>query len=117
MSSWPSSELDTIAAADELTVASLRRDGTLARPRVVWVLRHGDDLYIRSVNGATAAWDPSTQVRREGHVNSGALDKDVTFVDATDLNEEIDKATASSTAATPAASSTPSPAFGRATPR
>lgn len=92
MSSWTSSELDTIAAEDELTVASVRRDGTLTRPRIVWVVRHGDDLYIRSVNGPTAAWYRFTQIRHEGHVSSGEVERDVTFVDATDLNDEIDSA-------------------------
>jgi len=59
----------------------------------IWVVRHGDALYVRSVNGRTAAWFRGTQVRREGQIWAGGVDKDVTFVDADpDLNDQIDAA-------------------------
>jgi hypothetical protein len=89
---WTSSELDTFADEDELSVASLRSDDTLTHPRTVWVVRYGDDLYIRSVNGPTAGWYVSARARDEGRVISGGTEKDVNFVDATVLNDEIDGA-------------------------
>lgn len=56
-------------------------------------VRHGDDLYVRSAYGRTAAWFRSTQVRHEGHIQAGGVDKDVTFVDADpNLNDAIDAA-------------------------
>jgi len=94
MTAWPSDELTTIGAADELALASLRRDDVLRKPVTIWVVRHGDDLYVRSANGSTAAWFRGTQVRHEGHIQAGGVDKDVTFVaeaDA-DLNDQIDNA-------------------------
>ena len=48
---WSPRELKEIAARDELRVAPRRTDGTLAKPRIVWAVRVGDDVYIRSVNG------------------------------------------------------------------
>jgi hypothetical protein len=48
---WTSDELNTIGAAEELDLGSVRRDGTLRNPGTIWVVRHGDDLYVRSVNG------------------------------------------------------------------
>jgi hypothetical protein len=51
-----SDELTKIGTAEELEIASLRHDGTLRSPVTIWVVRHGDDLYVRSVNGRTAAW-------------------------------------------------------------
>ncbi len=58
---------------------------------IIWVVRLGDDLYVRSVNGRTAAWFRHTQVRYEGHIQAGGIDKDVTFVAAApDLNDQID---------------------------
>lgn len=93
MTVWSSAELSRIAEADELEIASLRHDGTLRNPTTIWVARLGDGLYVRSVNGRTAAWFRGTQVRREGRVRSGGVEKDVTFVDADDdLNERIDDA-------------------------
>jgi hypothetical protein len=54
MTVWTSDELDKIAAAEELQVASLRRDGTLRNLVTIWVVRHGDDLYLRSAYGRTS---------------------------------------------------------------
>jgi hypothetical protein len=45
------------------------------------MVRVGDDLYTRSVNGADAAWFRGTRVRHEGHVSAGGVDADVDFLD------------------------------------
>ena len=91
MPTWTNDELTTTGTAEELKIASLRRDGTLRKPVIIWVVRHGDDLYVRSVNGRTASWFRGTQVRHEGRIQAGGIDKDVTFVDATpELNDQID---------------------------
>jgi hypothetical protein len=93
MTAWTSDELSKIGAAEELQIASLRRDGTLRNPVTIWVVRHGDDLYIRSVNGRTAAWFRGAEVRHEGRIWAGGVDKDVTFVDADhDIDDQIDAA-------------------------
>jgi hypothetical protein len=93
MSEWTSDELRRIEATDELEIASLRRDGTLRSPVTIWVVRHGDDVYVRSVNGRTGAWFRRAQVQHEGHIQAGGVDKDVTFVDADhDMDDQIDAA-------------------------
>ena len=91
MTMWTNDELTKIGAAEELKIASLRRDGTLRKSVIIWVVRHGDDLYVRSVNGRTASWFRGTQVRHKGRIQAGGIDKDVTFVDTNpDLNDQID---------------------------
>jgi hypothetical protein len=94
MTTWTSDELNKIGTAEELGIASLRRDGTLRKPVTIWVVRLGDDLYVRSVYGRTAAWFRGIQVRHEGHIQAGGVDKDVTFVEeaAPDINDQIDAA-------------------------
>ena len=94
MGTWTSDELTTIGAADELELASLRRDGTLRKPVTIWVVRLGDDLYIRSYKGSEAAWFRGVQVRHAGHIQAGGIEKDVTFVEETDpsVNDQIDAA-------------------------
>jgi hypothetical protein len=93
MSAWTKGELDKIAAADELEIASVGRDGTLREPVTVWVVRRGDDLYVRSVNGPTGAWFRGTKTRHEGRIQAGGVEKDVTFVKADDADkDEIDRA-------------------------
>ena len=90
MSTWTSNELDTIAGADELELASVRRDGTLRKPVTIWVVRHGDDLYVPSVNGRRSSWFRGVQVRHEGHIRAGGVDKNVDFVETDELDDEID---------------------------
>jgi len=92
VSTWTSEELEKIAAAEELQLASTRRDGTLRKPVTIWVVRHGDDLYVRSANGRTSSWFRGAQVRHEGHIEAGGVDKDVLLVETDDMNDEIDAA-------------------------
>jgi hypothetical protein len=93
MTAWTNDELSKIGAAEELQIAPLRGDSTLRKPVTIWVVRHGDDLYVRSVNGRTSSWFRGAQVRHEGHIQAGGVDKDVTFVDADpDINDQIDAA-------------------------
>jgi hypothetical protein len=94
MSTWTSDELNKIGKAEELQITSLRRDDTLRNPVTIWVVRVGDDLYIRSVNGRTSGWFRGVQARHEGHVRAGGVNKDVTFVEEPDpvINEQIDVA-------------------------
>ncbi len=93
MTTWTSDELNKIGRAEELQLASLRRAGTLRNPVTIWVVRLGDDLYVRSVNGRTGAWFRAAQERHEGRIQAGGVDKDVTFVDGDlTLNDQIDAA-------------------------
>jgi len=81
MAEWPSDELSRIGAADEVQIEALRNDGTLRRPVTIWVVRHGDDLYVRSVRGPSSAWFRGAQERHEGRIRAGGLSRDVGFVD------------------------------------
>jgi hypothetical protein len=93
MTAWTNDELARIEAADELEIASRRREGTLRDPVTIWVVRLGDALYVRSVRGRRGAWFRGTQVRHEGHIGAGGVEKDVTFVDVdVDVDDEGDLA-------------------------
>jgi NAD(P)-dependent dehydrogenase (short-subunit alcohol dehydrogenase family) len=68
---WTSDELSRIEAAQELEIAPLRRDGTLRKPVPIWVVRVGDDLYVRAAYGAgtssataAATWSTSSVAGR-----------------------------------------------------
>jgi hypothetical protein len=94
---WTQDELAQIGQADELELASLRRDGSLRDPVTMWVIRDGDQLYVRSMHGRSGAWFRGTQTRHEGHIRSAGIDKDVAFVDAdanaeAAVNDRIDQA-------------------------
>ena len=92
MSTWTNDELNKIGTAEELQIAVLRSDGTLRKPVTIWVVRVGDDLYVRSVYGRSSAWFRSTQVRHEGYIRAGGIEKHVFFVDENEpsINDQID---------------------------
>jgi len=94
MATWTKDELHKIAAAEDLELASLRRDGTLSNAVTIWVVRVGDDLYVRSWKGNDGVWFRATQARHEGHIKAGGVGKDVTFVAQADAdsNHQIDAA-------------------------
>jgi hypothetical protein len=94
MTTWTIDELTRIGAADELQIAPLRRDGTLRNPVTIWVVRHGDDLYVRSYRGRNGFWFRGAQARHGGHIQAGGVGKDVTFAEETDpgVNDQIDTA-------------------------
>jgi len=94
MTTWTSNELDKIGNAEELQIASLQTDDTLRKPVTIWVVRIGNDLYVRSVHGRGSGWFRGTQVRHKGHIRAGGVDKDVTFVEDADpvTGEQIDAA-------------------------
>ncbi len=95
MTSWTSDELTQLDDADEMHVAGTRRDGSLRKPVIVWMVRLGYDLYTRSVNGPDAAWFRGAHTNHRGHVSANGVEKDVAFVDidADDpINAELDAA-------------------------
>ncbi|WSQ14796.1 DUF2255 family protein [Streptomyces sp. NBC_01231] len=94
MTPGTSDELDRIAEADELEMAPRRGDGTLRGPVPIWVVRDGDDLYVRSFRGTDGGWWRTARASHEGHIRSGGVDKDVTFVEVADseINDRVDTA-------------------------
>jgi hypothetical protein len=92
MTTWTNDELNKIGNAEELKIASRRKDGTLRNPVIIWVVRFGDHLYVRSVYGRSSSWFRGVQTRHEGQIRAGGVVKDVTFVDEPDpaINEQID---------------------------
>jgi hypothetical protein len=81
-SGWTASELSTIDATGEVGIATRRSDGTLRSARIVWIVRHEDAVYVRSVNGTTAAWYRGVQTRHEGELTAGRLRRNVAFAEA-----------------------------------
>jgi hypothetical protein len=93
MTAWTSEELNKIGTAEELRIAPLRGDGTPRKPVIIWVVRLGDELYVRSYKGRTSVWFRGAQARHEGHIRAGGIDKEVAFVEEADagINDQIDE--------------------------
>ena len=93
MTTWTADELRSIGEGDEIRVASRRQDGSL-RPYVrIWVVRVGDELYVRSAYGPENGWYRRALASGEGRIRAGGLERDVTF-EASDrsLDAEVDRA-------------------------
>ena len=92
MTAWSEDELSRIGEANELRIAGRRADDTLRKLVIIWQVRVGDDIYVRSVNGPDAAWFRGTQVRGEGRIEAGGVGKDVVFTRDDSKDAEIDDA-------------------------
>ena len=95
MTVWTSNDLASIGAADELHLASFKQDGMRRMPVTVWVVRVGDELYVRAYLGSETGWFRQILRRPEGRIVAGGVAQKVTLVDANSdavLNQEIDAA-------------------------
>ncbi len=92
MTGWTSDELDRIGGAEELDLASVGGDGSVRTPVTMWVVRHGDDVYVRSVNGRGSSWFRGASDRHEAHIEVGGIGKHVDLVETADGGDEIDAA-------------------------
>ncbi|TDO30580.1 hypothetical protein EV643_1377 [Kribbella sp. VKM Ac-2527] len=93
MTNWTTDELQKIGNATELRIASLRKDGTVRPYVTIWVVRAGDDIYVRSAHGTENPWYRRAKTSGEGRINAGGIERDVTFTEADQgVHADIDDA-------------------------
>jgi hypothetical protein len=90
---WTADELARIARSGELQVASRRSDGSLRPFVTIWVVRSGDDLYVRSAYGPEAGWFRRAKASGDGRIRAGGVERDVAFQEAgPDVDAGVDAA-------------------------
>lgn len=89
---WNEEELKLFDSSDELHLSSSRADGRLSSPTTMWMVRRGQDVFVRSVNGRASQWFRRTQEAKQGRIQVGHLEQDVQFkeVDAA-IADELDE--------------------------
>jgi hypothetical protein len=93
MATWTSEELDRVGNAEELGLASRRKDGTLRPYVTMWVVRAGNDVYVRSAYGPGNPWYRRAKASGSGRIRARGVERDVTFTDAAaDAHPAIDAA-------------------------
>ncbi len=93
MAAWTRDELSKIARAEEVDVAAITRAGSVRNRVTIWAVRHGDELFIRSIRGRDGAWFRAVQGSKDGRIWAGGLERHVTFEEADSaINDEIDAA-------------------------
>jgi hypothetical protein len=59
----------------------------------IWVVRVGDDVYVRSANGPNNPWFRRATASGAGRIRAGGLERDVAFAEpATGAHADIDTA-------------------------
>jgi hypothetical protein len=76
---WNRNELEAIGAAAELSIAPRGPDGTLRPSTTIWVVRIGDDLYVRSYRGPSGRWYRAAARVGSGRISAGGVERDVRF--------------------------------------
>jgi hypothetical protein len=79
MMAWTADELARIGQATELDIASRRPDGTLRPFVTIWVVRVGDDVYVRSAYGYANPWFQRALASGEGRIRAGGVEREVAF--------------------------------------
>lgn len=81
---WNQDELGRIGDATELGLASRRRDGSLRPFVTMWVVRVGNELYVRSAYGPDNPWYRRALASGRGRIRAGGVAADVAFADASE---------------------------------
>ena len=82
MSTWTNDELRRIADAAELEIAPVRRNGEPRRATPIWVVRAGDELYVRAAYGANTGWHGVARSSHRARIAAGGIERDVIVEDA-----------------------------------
>jgi hypothetical protein len=90
---WTDDGLAAVGTAEELELSSRRSDGTLRPFVTMWVVRVGDDLYVRSAHGPDNGWYRRAVASGTGRIRAGGIERDVTFATANPgVHDAIDAA-------------------------
>ena len=73
-----------IADPQEVQVLTRRRDGSLRRPRTIWIVTDGDRVFIRSTNGRGADWFRGATATGSGQITARGTAYDVRFTEVAD---------------------------------
>lgn len=96
ISAWATADLDRVGRADELRISSTRPDGTDRPFVIIWGVRVGDRLYVRSAYGTDNPWYRRALRSGTGRIKAGGVEREVGFtrVDpaSTDIQSAVDAA-------------------------
>ena len=76
---WTSDQLERIGDAEELQISSYRDDGSLRRWTPIWVVRVGDELYIRSAFGTAGGWYRHAMSKRAARIRADGVEADISL--------------------------------------
>jgi hypothetical protein len=93
-SGWSPTELQTIAATDDLHISPFRDDGvTYGTPTWIWSVVVDGELFVRAYDGGQSRWYRAAMRQKAGRIRAAGMTKEVVFepVDGA-INDRIDDA-------------------------
>jgi hypothetical protein len=81
---WNPDDLRRLADSEELRITSYRDDGSMRSWTPIWVVRVGDDLYIRSGYGTQGVWYRNAMRHHRARVRANGVETDVTIEPVSD---------------------------------
>jgi hypothetical protein len=79
MSAWTADELDRFGEADEIEISSVRADGSLRPFIIIWAVRLGDGVYVRSALGPENGWFRRAKASGLGRIRVAGIEYEVAF--------------------------------------
>lgn len=89
MAGWDPAVLDRFGSSDEVHIASRRADGSLRKAIRIWVVRVGDEVYVRSAYGPENPWYVRAKASGSGQLSVAGTGHDVSFAEP---DPEVDEA-------------------------
>ena len=80
--SWTEEDLHAVDAADELSIAPVKRDGSLRAFTVIWAVHVGDAVFARAAYGPRTGWHRVARAGGAARARVGRVERDVTVEDA-----------------------------------
>ena len=87
MPNWTNDQSVRLTDPQEVQVATRRRDGTLRRPTIIWIVRDGQRVFVRSTNGRDATWFRGAITTGTGQIIAAGQTYDVAFTEVTDATD------------------------------
>jgi hypothetical protein len=93
MTAWTGADLSRFGAAEEIEIAAVRQDGTVRAPRIIWVVRAGDELYVRAAYGPGSGWHRVARTSGHARISAQGVEQDVNIEAADErVLDQIDAA-------------------------
>ncbi len=80
-SGWQAAELDLLDRTGEIAISSRRADGSYSPWWLIWIVRVGGDVFVRSTDGPDKIWFRNAIRRGRGRIRAGDTVLETTFVD------------------------------------
>jgi hypothetical protein len=92
MTGWTHEQLAALGGAGEIRIATLRADGTARTALPIWVVRVGDELYVRSFHGPDGTWFHQVTRHPFARVRAAGTDVVARLVPVDDATAAVDEA-------------------------